>query len=156
MKGHVLRPLYVVLALIALIFALRPVIVPPDFGTYEAGYMYGWHSRANEDYWKAFKIKFRTRDYCKDCHTTEHSSIMNSPHSIINCENCHGLAIDHPESPPKLSIDRRREHCLRCHALLPYKQTGRALIKGIVPEEHNPGIECVSCHNPHSPIGGIS
>ena len=41
--------------------------------------------------------------------------------------------------------------CLRCHARLPYKGSGRMLIRTIVDEEHNPGMECVMCHNPHKP-----
>lgn len=154
MKTHILRPLYVVLALVGIIFIARLIIVPSDFGVWEKGYMYGWHRKANEDEWKAFpEVKFKTRQYCKDCHTDEFSLIMNSPHSIINCENCHGLAILHPEEPQKLSIDRTRQHCLRCHSRLPYKGTQRASIKGIIPDNHNPDIECAICHNPHNPKG---
>lgn len=142
-----------VVALVAIIFIARVIVVPSDFGVGEKGYMYGWHRKANEDEWKAFKVKFKNRDFCKDCHVSEYDSVMKSPHSIINCENCHGPAYEHPEEPPKLIINKEREHCLRCHSRLPYKQTERADIKGIIPDNHNPDIECVSCHNPHSPKG---
>jgi len=152
MKSHVLRPLYVVLAIVAGIFLARPFIVPADFGVHESGYMYGWYRKGNEEDWKNFKIKFKTREYCKDCHPETYSSVMKSPHSIIHCENCHGLAADHPEDPAKLSVPRQREHCLRCHSALPYPSTGRASIRGIDPDEHNTGVECVSCHSPHSPV----
>lgn len=156
MKGHVLRPLYVVLALVALTFAARAFVVPPDFGAHEKGYMYGWYRKGNEAEWKAFKVKHQTRSYCEGCHTEEYSLIMKSPHGIINCENCHGPARDHPEAPLKLGIDKSRALCLRCHGYLPYKSTGREMIKGISPEEHNPDVECVSCHSPHNPLGGLS
>lgn len=145
-----------VLAIVAFIFVLRPAIVPSDFGVHEAGYMYGWHRKGNEEEWKAFKIKFRTSHYCRDCHKDQYQRISQSPHFIIECENCHGLAFDHPDNPAKLSIERARSHCLRCHALLPYRQTGRALIKGVIPETHNPQAECVLCHNPHAPQEGFS
>ncbi len=81
---------------------------------------------------------------------------MASSHAIINCENCHGPAFEHPSNPSKLIIDRKREQCLRCHYYLPYPTSGRGNIKGIDPEKHNPGIECVMCHNPHKPdMGGM-
>ncbi|GAB4416738.1 MAG: cytochrome c [Thermodesulfovibrionales bacterium] len=151
MKSHVLRPLYVVIGIVALVLIVREFVVPKDFGVYERGYMYSWHRRSNEDEWKAFKVKYRSSEYCKDCHSDKYSSIMQTPHAIIQCENCHGPTIDHPENPPKLSIDKRRELCLRCHSYLPYPTSNRANIRGVDPDRHNPGIECVMCHNPHKP-----
>jgi predicted CXXCH cytochrome family protein len=151
MKSHVLRPLYVILALVGLILLSRVFIVPKDFGVQERGFMYGWHRKGNEQEWKDFKVKYKTVQYCSQCHTEEYSLLGKSPHIIIQCENCHGPAVDHPADPPKLSIDRSRGLCLRCHSWLPYEASGRYKIPGINPEEHNPGIECVACHNPHSP-----
>lgn len=151
MKSHVLRPLYVILALVGLILLSRVFIVPDDFGTYERGFMYGWHRKGNEQEWKDFKVKYKTVQYCQQCHTEEYSQLGFSPHVRIQCENCHGPAVDHPADPPKLSIDRSRGLCLRCHSWLPYRASGRYEIPGINPEEHNPSIECVACHNPHSP-----
>ncbi|MBI5026183.1 MAG: cytochrome c3 family protein [Nitrospirae bacterium] len=151
MKSHVLRPLYVVIGIIALVLIIRGFIVPKDFGVYDRGYMYSWYRKSNEDEWKAFKVKHRSSEYCKDCHTDKYSSIMQTPHAIIQCENCHDPAIDHPENPPKLSINKSREQCLRCHSYLPYPTSNRANIKAIDPDNHNPDIECVMCHNPHKP-----
>lgn len=149
MKNHVFRPLLVVIGLVAIVLIARLFIVPKDFGVWERGYMYGWHRKSNEEDWKAVKVKFQGREYCKDCHSTQYSQISTTPHAIIQCENCHGPAIDHPSDPPKLNIDRRRDLCIRCHSYLPYPTTVRGKIKGINPDEHNPGIECVMCHNPH-------
>lgn len=154
MKSHAFRPLYVVFALVGVILAARVFIVPKDFGIHERGYMYGWHRKGNEEDWKAFKVKFRTREYCADCHADESALIINSPHARIECENCHSPAIEHPQEPARLAIDRSRELCLRCHSVLPYRATERRLIPGIAPEGHNPGIECVGCHNPHKPALG--
>ncbi|MCL5976917.1 MAG: cytochrome c3 family protein [Nitrospirae bacterium] len=149
MKNHVFRPLLVVIGLVAVVLIARLFIVPKDFGVWERGYMYGWHRKSNEDDWKAVKVKFQGREYCKDCHSTQYSQISTTPHFRIQCENCHGPAIDHPSDPPKLNIDRRRDLCIRCHSYLPYPTSIRSKIKGINPDEHNPGIECVTCHNPH-------
>lgn len=117
--------------------------------------MYGWHRRGNEDDWKAFKVKYKTAEYCKDCHTANYEALRQSPHAVIQCENCHGPALDHPSEPARLTIDRSREQCLRCHFPLPYPTSARADIRGVDPALHNPGIECALCHNPHRPnLGG--
>lgn len=146
---HVLRPLYVVLALVVLILAARTLVVPKDFGIHGKGYMYSWHRKANEEDWKNIQVKFQGRDYCQDCHAEQFQMLRSSPHTIIECENCHGPAIDHPSDPQKLPIDRSRELCLRCHTFLPYPTSKRAEIKGIDPDVHSPGLECAGCHDPH-------
>jgi predicted CXXCH cytochrome family protein len=146
---HVLRPLYVVLGLVAIILAVRPLIVPKDFGIYERGYMFSWYRKANEEDWKNFKVKYQGKGYCQDCHGEQFQLLHKSPHTIIQCENFHGPAIEHPSEPQKLLIDRGRELCLRCHTALPYPTSKRAEIKGIDPDAHNPGLECSGCHDPH-------
>ncbi len=146
---HVLRPLYVFLAIGALIFIARGVLVPSDFGVHERGYMFGWFRQGNVDEWKAVPVKFQGRDYCRDCHADQEKEVRSSPHKMIQCENCHGPAVEHPSQPAKLAIDRERGLCLRCHTRLPYPTSQRAKIPGIQPDQHNPGLECVGCHNPH-------
>ncbi len=160
MKNHILRPLFAVIGIVVLILLARMVIVPKDFGIGERGYMYGWHRKSNEEDWKKIKVKYMGREYCKDCHQDKYDKIKDTPHAIIQCENCHGPANDakgdHPsEERPKLVIDKSRAHCLRCHFPLPYPTSGRAKIKGIDPDKHNPDIECSTCHNPHKPMEGL-
>ena len=94
MKNHVLRPLFVVIGIVVLILLARMVIVPKDFGIGERGYMYGWHRKSNEEDWKKFKVKYQGREYCKDCHHDKYDAIKQTPHAIIQCENCHGPAND--------------------------------------------------------------
>ena len=151
MKSHVWRPLWVLLAVIALAFVARHFVVPSDFGTGERGFMYGYHRQSSEDDWKAFKVKYLTKEYCKECHIDKYESNMSSKHRAIQCENCHGPAIDHPDDPEKLVIDKSRALCIRCHAKLPYPTSKRGEMKGINPDEHNPGDECSMCHDAHSP-----
>ena len=146
---HVLRPLYVILALIGLILVARTMVVPKDFGVHERGYMYGWYRKANEEEWKAFKVKYQGKEYCQDCHAEEEQQVGASRHKTIECENCHGPAVEHPTDPQKLILDRSRDLCLRCHTYLSYPTSKRSEIKGIDPDQHNPGGECVGCHNPH-------
>jgi len=145
----------VFLGIIGLILLARIFLVPKDFGVYERGYMYSWHRLGNEEDWKKVTVKYQGKEYCKDCHAGNYAAINKTPHKIIECENCHGPAIEHPSDPPKLVIDRSRDHCLRCHYPLPYPSSGRTKIKGIDPEKHNPDAECTACHNPHNPMGGL-
>lgn len=156
MKNHVYRPLVLVIVFVAIILGARALYVPEEFGAHETGYRFGWHNKANEQYWKDFKVKYMPKDYCQGCHPEKWDEIMDTPHKIISCQNCHAkegvVAADHPATTPKMAIDRTREQCLRCHAKLPTMGSGRASItKSINNEEHNPGNMCVDCHNPHSP-----
>jgi len=155
MKNHAVRPLLVIICIVVLILLVRIVYVPKDFGIGPAGYMYGLHREGNEAEWKAFKVKYQGRELCKDCHAKNYALNMSSPHRIIQCEDCHGPAVDHPDKPANLVIDKSRALCLRCHFSLPYPSSGRSVIKGIDPDAHNPGIECAACHNPHKPMEGL-
>lgn len=156
MGSHVWRPLYIAVALIALVLVARTFLVPDDFGVHERGYMYGWHRKGNEAEWKAMTVKYRTAAYCKECHADKAESLARTPHGIISCENCHGPAMNHPDDPPTLTIDRSRALCLRCHAALTTPTSGRADIAGINPETHNPEAECTLCHDPHNPVSRAS
>jgi len=155
MKNHVFRPLFVIVGIVILILLARIAYVPKDFGVNDQGYMYGWHRESNEEDWKKIKVKYQGKEYCKDCHTDKYVKNMSSSHKIIQCENCHGPAVDHPDDPPKLVVDKSRELCLRCHFPLPYPTSGRTKIRGIDPLKHNPDIECSTCHNPHYPMEGL-
>lgn len=151
MRSHVFRPLFVAIALVIVILAVRAFVVPADFGIGERGYMYGWHRQGNEEEWRQVAVKYRTNAYCKECHAGTVASIGRSPHGIIPCEDCHGPAFNHPKDPPTLTIDRSRRLCIRCHAKLSTPSSTRAAIRGIDPENHNSGAECSLCHDPHHP-----
>lgn len=151
MKNHVWRPLIVVIGVISLVLIARYFIVPGDFIVGERGFMYSFHRASNVDEWKEFKVKYRGKEYCSECHDEKYEANMASKHKIIQCENCHGPAIEHPENPEKLSIDRSRAQCIRCHSYLPYPSSQRSRIKGIDPAEHNPEYMCADCHDSHEP-----
>ena len=152
MKNHVWRPLFVVLAIVAVILVARAFYVPKDFGIHGGeGFMYGWYREGNVQEWKDFPAKYRGRDYCAGCHVDQAENSAGSKHSSIQCENCHGPAFDHPEEPMQLTIDRSRDLCLRCHSRLPYPGSDRGDLPGIEPDAHNPGFACVDCHAPHNP-----
>lgn len=151
MKNHVWRPLLVALAGVALLLTARAIIVPDDFGVNGESFTYNFHRAGSVDDWKGFKVKYRGKEYCRECHEEKVEENLASPHSVIQCENCHGPAVDHPENPELLPTESTRLLCLRCHATLPYPQSNRAEMPSVSPEEHNPDENCVECHNPHNP-----
>ncbi len=151
MKNHAWRPLVVAIGAVALLLTVRAIVVPSDFGVNGSGFTYGFHRKSNIDEWKQFKVKYREKEYCRECHEEKVEENLTSPHSIIQCENCHGPAIDHPVDPESLAIEGTRLLCLRCHAFLPYPQSNRADMPYVDPNDHNPGENCISCHNPHHP-----
>lgn len=150
--SHVWRPLFVALGVVLLILLLRTVLVPADFGVHERGYMYGWHRKGNEADWKGVRVRYKGTAYCVGCHGDKYEDIKDSPHGRIMCENCHGPALNHPEDPRTLQIDRSRALCVRCHFRLDYRTSGRGDIRGINPQTHHPEAECVLCHYPHNPL----
>ncbi len=151
MKNHVWRPFAVAIAAIALLLLARSQMVPDDFGVHGKSFTYNYYRKSAVQDWRDIKVKYKGRKYCQECHEENYDSIMSSPHKVIQCENCHGPAIDHPDNPETLTIDKRRELCLRCHAALPYNLSNRADLPGIDPGTHNPEQNCVECHNPHNP-----
>ncbi len=156
MKNHVWRPLFVVIAVVAGILVFRAFYVPDDFGSGKYGFIYSFHRASNEDEWKAQPVKYRDtgkqtmHEFCGECHW-EVQMRTDDLHGIIPCENCHGPALQHPDDPEQLIVDRSRGLCLRCHTLLPYTTSERKRIPGIDPDEHNVGDDCVDCHEPHNP-----
>jgi predicted CXXCH cytochrome family protein len=151
MKNHVFRPLFVAIALVVLILTARQLMVPSDFGVHGDSFTYNYYRAGSVSDWKSFPVSYKGRVYCEECHDENVASIASSKHANIQCENCHGPAINHPDAPETLTIDRSRELCLRCHASLSYPGSLRGEIAGIDPGKHNPGEVCVQCHKPHNP-----
>lgn len=158
MKNHVLRPLYAAIAVVALILLARAAVVPKDFGIHDQrpdgkNFTFGFYRAGAVNDWKNFTVKYEGKKVCADCHDDKVAEQLSSKHGIIQCENCHGpvyLHLDDPEKE-KMTVNRSRDLCLRCHADLGYTDNPRSVIPGIDPEDHNPGEPCADCHNPHKP-----
>jgi predicted CXXCH cytochrome family protein len=132
------------------------MIIAPSFTAVNNDYRYQWHRVANEQEWKDFKVKYQGNAYCKDCHSDQAGKVAASVHAKVQCENCHGPAVEHPDKLPKLVVDKGRNSCLRCHASLPYRPVvyaelpkGTIQLKMINPDEHNSEVQCADCHDPH-------
>ncbi|MBE0501839.1 MAG: cytochrome C [Desulfuromonadales bacterium] len=151
MKNHVWRPLFVVIGLVVFILLVRMLYVPVDFNAQEKGYTFGYHRLSNEQEWKDYPAKYKESGYCLECHPENTATLAESAHAMIPCENCHGAALQHPDAPELLTVDRSRELCVRCHSSLFMPSSGRSAIPGIDPAEHNVDELCSDCHNPHNP-----
>lgn len=154
MKNHVLRPLWVAIAFVAIALLARYILVPKDFGVQGDSFTYNFHRASNVQEWKDFPVKYLGKEVCVECHDEKGEKMTASPHASIQCENCHGPGLDHPETenPATMTIDRSRSLCKRCHADLGYPpNSNRGSIPAINPEEHNVDSECVECHDSHNP-----
>jgi predicted CXXCH cytochrome family protein len=150
MRTHVWRPAVVAIGLVLLFFVARFFLVPADFGAHESDYVYRFYRLANEQEWREHPVGYRTSAGCGECHQ-QAEFIASSPHAPINCENCHGPALQHPQEPAILTVETGRGICLRCHAGYAYRVAGRAAIPGIDPQSHFPDQSCADCHDPHRP-----
>jgi DnaJ-class molecular chaperone len=151
MKWHVLRPLWLAVGLLAVILVAREFLVPDDFGVHGPSFTYNFYRLSNVDEWKNFPVKYQGRESCVECHEENVTALNASPHAPIECENCHGPAIGHPDDIEYLPIERAREHCLRCHGSLDYPHSARADLPNVSGAKHKRRRECVKCHYPHDP-----
>lgn len=151
MKWHVLRPLWVAIGVVAAIFVARLFLVPDDFGVHGDNFTYNYYRLSNIQEWKDFPVKYQGRDSCAECHKDNVRTVRRSPHRRLECENCHGPAVNHPDIVANLPTNIGREHCLRCHAFLDYPSTPRAEVPTISNRMHYRRRECVECHDPHDP-----
>lgn len=154
MKWHVLRPLWLAIGVVAAILIARLFLVPADFGVHGRNFTYGFHRLSNIEEWKEFPVKYQGREYCFDCHRRNVRTLDASPHAPVECENCHGPGVGHPDVVAALPINTSRDLCLRCHADLGYPDSAREKqVPQINDRMHMRRKDCVECHNPHDPKG---
>jgi len=151
MKWHVLRPLWVAIGLVGSILVAQQFLVPDDFGVHGRNFTYGYHRLSNIQEWKDFPVKYRGRESCVECHEENVQKLNSSTHAPVECENCHGPSVNHPDDEEFLPLDKSRELCLRCHAYLEYPNSARGELLSIENRRHKRRYECIKCHNPHDP-----
>ena len=153
MKWHVLRPVWLAIGLVVVLLITRQFVVPEDFGVHGESFTYNFHRLGNVQEWKDFPVKHLGRESCSgsECHEDKVAMLGASPHAAIECENCHGPGVGHPDQVELLSIERSREHCLRCHQSLDYPNNARSELPNIRNSTHGRRRECVNCHVPHDP-----
>ncbi len=134
----------IIMAIATLLIA-RMLLLPKTFGKYG-------HYRAEAvDDVAALEIAFAGYQACYDCHDDVYETKQKSNHQGVSCEACHGPAAQHIEAPDEYIPDAPRERglCILCHGYNRSRPTG---FPQIIPELHNPGQACMSCHEPHNPL----
>lgn len=145
MPKQIKRHLIVMVVLVGIFLVARYLLVPDSFGEY--GHYRGLSLQENE----ARPMHYAGEESCTACHK-EHAEMKEiDVHSELSCETCHGPGLAHEENPDsvKVYVPHSREFCGRCHAENPARS--RNVIFQINLQEHNPGKECIECHNPHQP-----
>lgn len=131
------------LAVVALIVS-RQLLVPKSFGKYG-------HYRANAvSEIASQEMVYVGAETCGECHDDIYAKKSGSNHNGVACEVCHGPGAKHVEAPDEFTPDAPRERglCPLCHGYNPSRPSG---FPQILPELHNPGKACMSCHDPHDP-----
>jgi len=82
---------------------------------------------------------------CLVCHTTGYDpATATYKESGVTCEACHGPApADHPKTP--MPVDRSTDLCGRCHS-----DTRFGWQDWKVSTHYQRGMDCATCHDPHS------
>jgi hypothetical protein len=123
---------------------IRHLLVPESFGKYG-------HYRANAiDDIRAIPASYAGYQLCADCHEDQYNAKQSSYHRGLSCEVCHGPALKHANDPESATpkVPRGRDYCVLCHA---YEMSRPSGFPQILPNNHNPGKSCMTCHDPHAP-----
>lgn len=141
---HLLR-LALVFAVGAIVFVvLRAILVPKSFGEYG-------HYRGDAIAQIASQpVKFAGHQTCEGCHADEAGMKSKGVHVSVTCEACHGALANHADDPtgvqpPKLDTSVL---CVRCHEV---NGARPKTFPQITAKDHNAGLSCETCHQPHSP-----
>lgn len=138
-------PIIIIFAiLIGIFIAAQIYLVPDSFGEYG-------HYRADavgevaalQPIYAGFQI-------CVECHDDIVETKAGSNHRGLSCETCHGPAGAHVEAPDEVTptVPIERDFCLLCHGYNPSRPSGfPQILQGF----HNPGQNCMTCHEAHNP-----
>ena len=144
---HLLRVAAVFAAGVLAFVVLRTVLVPKSFGEYG-------HYRADamKDI-AALPVVFAGHQTCETCHPEVPAVKNKGKHAKVNCEACHGALAKHAEDPGNAEPTKLDTAvlCVKCHAENGAKPKGFPQIDA---KEHGAGLECKTCHQPHSPVIG--
>jgi hypothetical protein len=140
-----LKRLGIIIVLLVIGFALLKIyFTPKDFGKFG-------HYRPSS----LAENMSRPQNYadislCQACHDGVSSTWKDHRHKTVNCQTCHGALLKHTEDPTAIKPVKPagRKFCLLCHEK---NITRPKTFPQVHPRQHNPGLNCFSCHNPHSP-----
>ncbi len=119
-------------------------LVPKGYGTY------GRFRAGALDLNRNHELVFAGRRKCAQCHEKVVTAKSAGKHAGVGCESCHGPLAAHAAKPEstKPVLPKIATLCLECHREL----VGRpAKFPQVDPKQHNQGVDCDACHDPHEP-----
>lgn len=100
--------------------------------------------------WADLTPQFASTSLCQGCHPDLAKIWEAGKHSMVNCQVCHGPAQKHTQGEGKPTKDTSQALCAYCHSTV----TGRPdTFPTVVVSVHAGEKLCVTCHNPHAPVG---
>lgn len=148
MPKHIVRLMFLIC-----VFAVVAVVAKSYF-TVDSFYRYGHYRADSVPEIAADEPKYQGPDTCLDCHEDRHVEWTAGRHKVVICEVCHGPAGEHPVTGILPIPDDTVRLCTLCHEAMPARPAAQPQI---VVAEHAGEVQCITCHNPHSPrIGGAA
>jgi cytochrome c553 len=150
MPKHIVRLLLLLAALLFLAVIGRNYVLDSSY------YRFGDYRGDAVVEAAAGQPQFRGAAYCQACHADRHTEWNASVHRSVKCEVCHGPAREHPAAGPLPKPDDTIKLCTLCHEAMPGRPAAQPqIVVAEHPIKHDGALQCVTCHNPHSPkIGG--
>jgi len=150
MPAHIVRLLLLLGVFLILAVAARNYVVDPSY------YRFGDYRSDAVVEIAADPPQFRGASYCQGCHVDRHAEWTAGVHRKVKCEVCHGPAREHPMTGPLPKPDNTIKLCTVCHEAMPTRPAAQPqIVLAEHPVPHDGPIQCLTCHNPHSPkLGG--
>jgi len=150
MPAHIVRLLLLLAGFLILAVAGRNYVLDPSY------YQFGDYRGDAVIEEAAYPPQFRGAAYCQGCHGERHTEWTSGVHRNVKCEVCHGPAREHPADGPLPIPDDTMKLCTICHEAMPGRPAAQPqIVIAEHPVPHDGALQCLTCHNPHSPkIGG--
>ena len=150
MPAHIQRLLLLLGAFSFLAIIARNYVLDPSY------YQFGDYRGDAVVELAAGAPQFRGPAYCQACHGERHTEWTAGVHQSVKCEVCHGPAREHPADGPLPIPDNTIKLCTVCHEAMPGRPAAQPqIVIAEHPVPHDGALQCLICHNPHSPkIGG--
>jgi cytochrome c553 len=152
MPAHIARLLSLLAAFLILAVIARKFVLDPSyyqFGNYRGDAVV---ELANE-----LPPSYKGAAYCQACHAERHAEWSAGVHGNVKCEVCHGAAREHPLDGPMPKPTNTVKLCTVCHEAMPGRPaTQPQIVVAEHPVRHEGELQCLTCHNPHSPRLGAA
>lgn len=151
---HLIRAALLLGGALFVFFVVRALLLPHSFGQFG-------HFRGDNLTEQALKpVVHGAPSSCAECHDDKAKTMAGGRHATIPCQDCHAPLSQHvtEDGMQPMPINKSFTLCYRCHQQLPSRPKSfpqidfheHVVSKGKTLESEE---ICLSCHQPHSPLG---